>query len=79
MRPMHVEKLFRLSKYQRRAEWVKKMSATVFLIGSMVLIVTAGTAFAAHLLVSDDTGTQGKGKFQIEVNRELHAAYSRRK
>jgi len=28
-------------------------------------------AFAAHPLISDDTGTQGKGKFQFEVNSEF--------
>jgi hypothetical protein len=30
-----------------------------------------GNAFAAHPLITDDTGTQGKGKFQIEINSEL--------
>lgn len=29
------------------------------------------TAYAAHPLVTDDTGTQGKGKFQIEAQSEL--------
>jgi predicted porin len=33
-----------------------------------VLFLTAGTAFAAHPLITDDTGTQGKRKFQLEVN-----------
>jgi hypothetical protein len=27
--------------------------------------------YAAHPLITDDTGTQGKGKFQIEVNSEF--------
>jgi hypothetical protein len=27
-------------------------------------------AFAAHPLITDDTGTQGKGKFQLELNGE---------
>lgn len=31
----------------------------------------AGTAFAAHPLITDDTGTQGKGRFQLEINSEL--------
>jgi hypothetical protein len=35
----------------------------------------ATAAFAAHPLITDDTGTQGKGKFQIEVNAE-HASDS---
>lgn len=30
-----------------------------------------GSAFAAHPLITDDTGTQGKGKFQLEVNSEF--------
>jgi hypothetical protein len=29
-------------------------------------------AFAAHPLITDDTGTQGKGKFQVEVNSEFN-------
>jgi predicted porin len=33
--------------------------------------MTAGSAFAAHPLITDDTGTQGRGKFQLEVNGEL--------
>lgn len=28
-------------------------------------------SYAAHPLVTDDTGTQGKGKFQLEVNSEF--------
>ncbi len=28
-------------------------------------------AYAAHPLITDDTGTQGKGKFQIEINSEF--------
>jgi len=35
-----------------------------------VVLLTAGTALAAHPLITDDTGTQGKGKFQLEVNGE---------
>lgn len=36
-----------------------------------VVLMTAGTALAAHPLITDDTGTQGKGKFQLEVNGEI--------
>lgn len=36
----------------------------------MILMVT-NAAFAAHPLITDDTGTQGKRKFQIEVNSEF--------
>lgn len=31
-------------------------------------LLTPAAAWAAHPLVTDDTGTQGKGKFQLEVN-----------
>lgn len=33
-----------------------------------MVIFTEAAALAAHPLVTDDTGTQGKGKFQLEVN-----------
>lgn len=44
----------------------KKISAMVLAVGFMAAITTAGTAFAAHPLITDDTGTQGKGKAQLE-------------
>jgi hypothetical protein len=31
----------------------------------------SGNAYAAHPLITDDTGTQGKGKFQVEINSEF--------
>jgi len=31
------------------------------------VMLAAGSVFAAHPLATDDTGTQGKGKFQLEV------------
>lgn len=34
------------------------------------VMVAAGSAFGAHPLITDDTGTQGKGKFQVEVTGE---------
>jgi hypothetical protein len=37
------------------------------LIFSMVLVVP-GLSLAAHPLITDDAGTQGKGKFQLELN-----------
>ena len=33
-------------------------------------VMFASVSFAAHPLITDDTGTQGKGKFQLEVNGE---------
>ncbi|MBI5075795.1 MAG: transporter [Nitrospirae bacterium] len=38
-------------------------------------LLHATTTHAAHPLITDDTGTQGKGKFQIEINAE-HAGDS---
>jgi len=38
------------------------------LIGLTVPLMAAGTAFAAHPLITEDTGTQGKGKFQLEAS-----------
>ena len=32
-----------------------------------MLLVTTQTALAAHPLITDDTGTQGMGKFQLEI------------
>lgn len=34
-------------------------------------ICCAGPALATHPLITDDTGTQGKGKFQVEMNGEM--------
>lgn len=50
----------------------KKISAAL-LTGMVVSVVGMGSAFAAHPLVTDDTGTQGAGKSQIEVNGEYVA------
>src|SRR3990172_7348403 len=44
----------------------KKIQSAVLTVGFIVAI-TAGTAFAAHPLITDDTGTQGKGKAQLEL------------
>ncbi|MDA8240467.1 MAG: transporter [Nitrospiraceae bacterium] len=40
---------------------------TIIMVG---VLLWSGMAFAAHPLITDDTGTQGKGKFQLEVNGE---------
>ena len=41
--------------------FIRKLLCSVFLL-------IAGQAWAAHPLITDDTGTQGKGKFQVELN-----------
>lgn len=38
------------------------------IITVVVMVLWYGIAFAAHPLITDDTGSQGKGKFQLEVN-----------
>ena len=49
----------------------EEMSRKIFTaIVASGLAIFSGSAFAAHPLVTDDTGTQGTGKFQIEVNGE---------
>ena len=42
------------------------------LVLSAILLVPAA-AWAAHPLITDDAGTQGKGKFQLEVNGQYDA------
>ncbi len=37
----------------------------------VAVLLWSGLAFAAHPLITDDKGTQGKGKFQLEVNSEF--------
>lgn len=41
-----------------------------FIFALSMTLAVAGTAFAAHPLITDDTGTQGKGKYQLEFNGE---------
>jgi hypothetical protein len=41
------------------------------IIAVVVVLLWYGTASGAHPLITDDTGTQGKGKFQLEVNSEF--------
>lgn len=40
------------------------------ILAAALALTHAGTALAAHPLITDDTGTQGKGKFQLEVTGE---------
>lgn len=41
------------------------------IIAIVIALLWSGSAFAAHPLITDDTGTQGKGKYQLEVNSEF--------
>lgn len=36
-----------------------------------LMILLAGSTYAAHPLITDDVGTQGRGKFQLELNSEF--------
>lgn len=42
------------------------------IVFAVVVLLCTGSAFGAHPLITDDTGTQGKGKFQWEVNSEFN-------
>jgi hypothetical protein len=55
----------------RRKEGISQMEELEMRKRSIVAVITfmllwTGKAFAAHPLITDDTGTQGKGKFQFE-------------
>jgi hypothetical protein len=41
---------------------------TNVLLGICILLMTTGVAFAAHPLVTDDPGSNGKGGFLVELN-----------
>lgn len=50
---------------------IKKLQYfTLLMIGVVSIFSLTTAAFAAHPLITDDTGTQGKGEFQLEVNGE---------
>lgn len=49
---------------EKEKNMLKKIIATVF------VVLWHRLAFAAHPLITDDTGTQGKGNIQVEVNGE---------
>lgn len=47
------------------------MKKTFSLFLFIAVFVLSSASFAAHPLITDDTGTQGKGKFQVEINSEF--------
>lgn len=50
----------------------EKEKAMIKKIFTMIVVVLwYGTAYGAHPLITDDTGTQGGGKFSIEMNTEF--------
>jgi opacity protein-like surface antigen len=42
----------------------------IFVMSAVVVLVSAHAAFAQHPLITDDAGTLGKGKSQVEINAE---------
>ncbi len=51
---------------------MKKILVSVVSITTLIQLIFLSQVFAAHPLITDDTGTQGKGKFQVEVNSEFN-------
>ncbi len=51
-------------KSPKQLSMIKKLSAII------AVLLWSLPVFAAHPLMTDDTGTQGKGKFQLEYNGE---------
>ncbi|HAA02304.1 MAG TPA: transporter [Syntrophobacteraceae bacterium] len=47
---------------------LRKILGVLFAV--LAVPIFAGISLAAHPLITDDTGTQGKGKFQLETNYE---------
>jgi hypothetical protein len=43
----------------------------IFLFPLIAVFIFSSLSNAAHPLITDDTGTQGKGKFQLEINSEF--------
>lgn len=54
----------------RRMATHAMVRGALYLVFLFCLLLSATNSFAAHPLITDDTGTQGKGKFQLEVNGE---------
>ena len=47
------------------ATWKGFIKVLVYFV---LLLIAACPSWAAHPLITDDTGTQGKGKYQLELN-----------
>ena len=51
---------------------MKRSLLFVVSIITLIQFLCLSYGFAAHPLITDDAGTQGKGKFQVEVNSEFN-------
>jgi hypothetical protein len=68
---MNSNRLIQLHKQKKEERQLKEtVRIMVLLFGLTIQLTAAGTAFAAHPLITDDTGTQGKGKVQLEFTGE---------
>ncbi len=50
---------------------MKKIAGVIGVVFAVLMMVTATPSWAAHPLITDDTGTQGKGGYEIELNGEF--------
>jgi len=48
----------------------RKFASPYIFFALITVFILSSVSFAAHPLITDDTGTQGKGKYQIEINAE---------
>lgn len=48
----------------------RRFAAPYIFFALIIVFMLSSVSFAAHPLITDDTGTQGKGKFQVEINAE---------
>jgi hypothetical protein len=68
-RRMNSNKLIQLHKQKKEEQQLTEIVRTAaLLIGLTIPFTAVGTAFAAHPLITDDTGTLGKGRFQLEAS-----------
>jgi hypothetical protein len=64
---------FGVGKFIRKVPTKKILILICFCCSSFsTLALTSTSIHAAHPLITDDTGTQGKGRFQLEINSEVN-------
>lgn len=71
MKESGIKKKVRGSRYQNvKFQWLRLFLVFIFSLFTIHYSLTT-VSYAAHPLITDDTGTQGKGKFQMEINSEF--------
>jgi hypothetical protein len=50
---------------------INYFAANIFFCFCFIVLSLSSVSYAAHPLITDDTGTQGKGKFQVELDSEF--------